>query len=255
VSRLQGKVALVSGASRGIGEAVVRRFVQEGARVVLADVRDEEGAVLAKEFGDAARYVHTDVTVAGDWTAAVEDTRSAFGGVDVLVNVAGGARSHGPLADEDEADHTWVMQLNVTGTWLGMRAVIPTMAAAGGGSIVNISSIDGLVGVAGMASYAGAKHAVTGLTRSVALETGRQGIRVNSVHPGVIGTPLVLDAGDQVQERLAKALEHQPIHRYGRPDEIAAAVLFFASDDSTYCTGSSLVVDGGHLAGPPRPPT
>jgi len=242
----------VSGAAQGIGEAIARRFVAEGAGVVLADLQQERGAALADELGDAAVFCRADVTSGADWQTVVATAVSRFGGLSVLVNNAGGAFSVGELVNEDPAMHARVLELNVTGCWLGMRSAIPVMADAGGGSIVNISSIDGLVGVAGMATYSAAKFAVTGLTRSTALETGRQGVRVNSVHPGVIGTPLVLNSGPSVIARLDKALENQPIPRFGEPDEVARAVLFFASDDSTYCTGSSLVVDGGHLAGPPR---
>jgi 3alpha(or 20beta)-hydroxysteroid dehydrogenase len=142
--------------------------------------------------------------------------------------------------------------VNLHGVWLGMRAVIPVMARQGRGSIVNISSIDGLVGVAGMTSYAASKFAVTGMTRSVALEVGRRGIRVNSIHPGVIETPMVAAAPPDVRARLKVLLDRQPIPRAGRPEEVAQLALFLASDESSYCTGAQFVIDGGHLAGPFR---
>jgi 3alpha(or 20beta)-hydroxysteroid dehydrogenase len=149
-------------------------------------------------------------------------------------------------------DHQRILELNVTGVWAGIRTVAAVMSERGGGSIVNISSIDGLAGVSGLSTYVATKHAVTGLTRALALELGGRGIRVNSIHPGITETPLV--KASPVQERLLKAVARQPIARMGRPEEIANAVLFFASDESSYCTGASLAVDGGHLAGPYRDP-
>jgi 3alpha(or 20beta)-hydroxysteroid dehydrogenase len=146
------------------------------------------------------------------------------------------------------------MDLNVTGVWLGMRSVIPAMERRGGGSIINISSIDGLVGVEGLPTYVASKFAVTGMTRSLALELGGRGIRVNSVHPGIIETPMVAKNTGKSMARLQAAVARQPIARMGRPEEIANAVVFFASDESSFCTGASLVVDGGHIAGPHREP-
>ncbi len=252
--RLDGKVAIISGAAQGIGEAIARLFAHEGAKVLVADVQEVRGAALAAELGAAALFVRTDVTRTEDWAALVQAGVDSFGGIDILVNNAGTGASPRPMVEEDEATHRRLLDLNLTGCWAGMRAVIPAMIARGSGSIVNISSIDGLVGVAGMATYAATKFAVTGMTRSLALEVGQLGIRVNSVHPGVIATPLVASAGAAVHARLKSALEKQPIPRMGRPEEIAYAALFFASDESTYCTGSSLVVDGGHIAGPYREP-
>jgi 3alpha(or 20beta)-hydroxysteroid dehydrogenase len=254
MARLQGKTAVVTGAAQGMGEAIARRFVQEGARVVLADIQADRGAAVAMELGPDAAFKQTDVTRTADWTALVAFAAERFGGVDILVNNAGGAPGVLPLRAEDEAAHRHMLDLNLTGVWAGMRAVVPAMTARGGGSIVNISSIDGIVGVAEMTTYAATKFAVTGMTRSVALEMGKHGIRVNSVHPGVIATPLVLSAGPAGRERLNRTVAGQPIPRMGKPEEIAAAVLFFASDEASYCTGASLVVDGGHIAGPPREP-
>ncbi|EQA99212.1 3alpha(or 20beta)-hydroxysteroid dehydrogenase [Sphingobium wenxiniae] len=251
--RLAGKIAIVTGAARGIGEAVARRFVAEGARVVMADISDS-GADLAASLGSAAFFVKADATSGADWERLVGLAGEQFGGIDILVNNAGAGAGVGQLIDESEDRHRHVVELNLTSAWLGIRHVAPVMARRGGGAIVNISSMDGLVGIAGMASYSAAKFGVTGLTRSFALEAGAMGIRVNSVHPGFIGTPLVLGSGDAVRARLDKAMKGQPIPRLGRPDEVAAAVLFFASDEASYCTGASLVVDGGHIAGPTREP-
>ncbi|HEX7097454.1 MAG TPA: glucose 1-dehydrogenase [Acidimicrobiales bacterium] len=252
MGRLDGKVALVTGSARGQGEAEARLFVREGARVVVSDVLDEQGHALAEELGDAASYVHLDVTSASDWAAAIEHVEARHDRLDVLVNNAGiGIPPHALLAATEEG-HRRTIEVNLNGVWLGMRAAAPLMIRSGGGSIVNISSIDGLVGVAGMASYAASKFGVTGLTKSAALEWGRHGIRVNSVHPGVIASPMVDNAPPDVRQRLQEILDRQPIPRMGRPEEVAYLVLFLASDESSYCTGAEFVIDGGHIAGPWR---
>lgn len=249
---LAKKVAIVTGGASGIGEAIVRRFAAEGARVVVVDLNDELGDALAGELGDAVAYVHADVTSQQDWDRVMTTTREQFAAPDILVNNAGGGRGTGPIRSEEYDAHQAILDLNVTSVWLGTRVALDSMAETGGGSIVNISSIDGLAGVAGVATYAASKFAVTGLTRTVALESGELNVRVNSVHPGFIETPMVAKGGAASRARLAQAMSWQPLPRYGRPEEVAAAVLFFASDESSFCTGTSLVVDGGHLAGPPR---
>jgi 3alpha(or 20beta)-hydroxysteroid dehydrogenase len=254
--RVQGKVAIVTGAAQGMGEACARRFVAEGARVVMTDIQAERGAAVAAELGEAAVFVQADVTDPETWPKLI-DAAKALGGLHILVNNVGGSPGVRYAVDETLDWHRHVMDINVTSTWLGMRAALPAMGESGGGSIVNISSIDGLVGVASMTSYAAARFAVTGMTRSVALEAGAYGVRVNSIHPGVIGTPLVLQGvarSPEARTRIERAFAHQPIPRMGKPEEIASAVLFFASDEASYCTGSALVVDGGHLAGPQRDP-
>lgn len=251
--RLEGKVALVTGAARGQGAAEARRFVAEGARVVLTDVLDDEGRALAAELGERALYRRLDVTDETEWQVAVGATVDRFGRLDVLVNNAGiGVVS--PLDTIDLDLHRRLVDVNLHGVFLGMRAVKPAMQRGGRGSIVNVSSIDGLVGVANMTSYSASKFAVTGMTRSAALELGPHGIRVNSIHPGVIDSPMVREAPAAVQERLARLLERQAIPRMGTPEEVAALALFLASDEASYVTGAQFVIDGGHIAGPWREP-
>jgi 3alpha(or 20beta)-hydroxysteroid dehydrogenase len=250
--RLQDKVALITGAARGQGEAEARRFVREGAHVVVTDVLDAEGERLAAELGPAALHLHLDVTQPDDWARAIEAVRLEHGHLDVLVNNAGIGIPPHPLLDTSDADHQRTLDVNLQGVWLGMRACAPLMMESGGGSIVNISSIDGLIGIARMGSYVASKFAVTGITKTAAIEWGPHGIRVNSVHPGVIASPMVDHAPDDVRERLDRMMARQPIARMGRPDEVASLVLFLASDESSYCTGAEFVIDGGHLAGPWR---
>jgi len=249
--RLEGKVALITGAASGQGAAEAARFVQEGARVAVTDV-DEAGArAVAGELGDPAFAHRLDVTDVAEWDRAVAATLERFGRLDVLVNNAGigllGALDELPLED-----HHRLVDVNLHGVFLGMRAVKPVLAAGGGGSIVNVSSIDGLVGVLGMTSYSATKFAVTGMTRSAAIELGPLGIRVNSIHPGVINSPMVQQAPPAVLERLDRLMAMQPITRMGEPEEVAALALFLASDEASYITGTQVVIDGGHLAGPWR---
>jgi 3alpha(or 20beta)-hydroxysteroid dehydrogenase len=250
--RLDGKVALITGAARGQGEAIARLFASEGARVLVTDVLESEGRAVAAGLGDKAAWQALDVRDEQQWTQAVAACTSAFGRLDVLVNNAGIGIPPRRIEDETVEGHRFTLDVNLTGVWNGIRAVMPVMTAQRSGSIVNTSSIDGLVGTAGMASYVASKYAVTGLTRTVALEAGGRGIRVNAVHPGVIETPMVAEAPAEIRARIDRLMARQPIPRTGTPLEIAYAVLFFAGEESSYCTGSSLVVDGGHLAGPWR---
>ncbi|MGE0877729.1 MAG: glucose 1-dehydrogenase [Acidimicrobiia bacterium] len=252
--RLTGKVALITGGARGQGEAEARRFVAEGACVAVTDVLDDLGKELASELGDAvAFYQHLDVTDVEQWAAAVSTTVERFGRLDILVNNAG-IGVFGALDQVDLETHHKVVDVNQHGVYYGMRAVKDAMAARGGGSIVNISSIDGLVGVLGMTSYAGSKFAVTGMTKSAALELGPLNIRVNSIHPGYINSPMTAGAPPETKARFDRLMAMQPIPRMGEPHEIASAALFLASDEASYITGAQLVVDGGHIAGPWRPP-
>jgi 3alpha(or 20beta)-hydroxysteroid dehydrogenase len=250
--RLAGKVALVTGAAQGQGEAIARLFVAQGARVLLTDILETQGRAVTSELGESASWCPLDVADAEQWSVAVSHCTERFGRLDILVNNAGIGIPPERIEDETIQGHRRTLDINLTGVWNGMRAVIPAMKAQRSGSIVNTSSIDGLVGTAGMTSYVASKYAVTGMTRTAALEVGGRGIRVNSVHPGVIETPMVANAPAAIRERIDRLMAHQPIPRAGRPEEVAYAVLFFASDESSYCTGSSLVIDGGHLAGPWR---
>ena len=252
--RLAGKVALISGSARGQGATEAAMFVREGACVVVSDVLDDLGRATAASLGDRACYVHLDVTDDDQWRRAVDEAERTFGHLDVLVNNAGIGIPPHPMVRTTEEQHRLTMSINLDGVWRGIRAAAPAMKRAGGGSIVNISSIDGIVGVGYMASYVASKFAVTGLTKAAALELGRDNIRVNSVHPGVVATPMLDAAPPAVLERLDRLMQQQPIPRIGRPEEIASVVLFLASDEASYVTGTGIVVDGGHLAGPWREP-
>ena len=250
--RLAGKVALVTGAASGQGAAEARLFAEEGARVAVTDVDEAGATATAAGIGDAAIARRLDVTHEEEWSAAVELTVESFGRLDILVNNAGVGFLPRRIELEDPDDHRRVIDVNLHGVYLGMRAVTPVMTRQRAGAIVNISSIDGLVGVAGMTSYAASKFAVTGMTRTAALELGPRGIRVNSIHPGVIRTPLVDTAPPEILARLQSVLDRQPIPRMGTPEEVAYLALYLASDESSYCTGAQFVIDGGHLAGPYR---
>ncbi|MBW2270508.1 MAG: glucose 1-dehydrogenase [Deltaproteobacteria bacterium] len=251
--RLSGRIALITGAARGQGEAEARRFVAEGARVVVTDILDDEGRALAAELGEAAAYHHLDVAEAEQWDAAVAAAAERFGALHILVNNAG-IGAVGLLDTLDLDEHRRIIDVNLHGVYLGMRAVKAYMVATGSGAIVNISSIDGIAGALGMTSYSASKFAVTGMTRSAAIELGPLGIRVNSIHPGVISSPMVEQAPPEVVARLDRLMERQPIRRMGEPHEVASLALFLASDEASYITGAQFVIDGGHLAGPWREP-
>jgi 3alpha(or 20beta)-hydroxysteroid dehydrogenase len=244
--RLAGRVALISGAARGQGAVEARLFAAEGAAVVLGDVLDEPGAAVAAEIGDSAVYVHLDVTREDAWRAAVELARARFGRLDVLVNNAGILRV-GSIETLALEDFEAVVRVNQFGCFLGMKAVIPAMREAGGGSIVNISSIAGIRGRPGVVAYVASKWAISGMTKSAALELGHLGIRVNSVHPGAIDTPMI--SGPAFEADREAHLAKLPIPRMGVPADVAALVLLLASDESAYCTGAEFVVDGGATAG------
>jgi len=214
--------------------------------VVISDVLDDEGKALAEEIGERAIYRRLDVTDEMAWSALVAESEGLFGRIDVLVNNAGIVKM-APLADTSLDDYMSVLNVNQVGVFLGMRTVIPAMQRAGSGSIINISSIDGMVGMAFAAGYVSSKFAVRGLTKVAALELGCDGIRVNSIHPGGVDTPMVNAAGVETEE--AGAFSNVPLGRIGRPDEIARLALFLASDESSYCTGSEFIADGGLTAG------
>lgn len=246
MNQLKDKVALITGGARGQGAAAARLFVAQGARVIIADVLDSDGHKLADEIGDAALFQHLDVTNPDDWESAVQAARQHFGRLDVLVNNAGIIKI-GPIEAFSLDDYRRVIEVNQIGCWLGMKAVLPAMRAAGG-SIVNTSSIAGMEGVAGGSAYVASKFAIRGMTKVAALEFGRYGIRVNSVHPGGVDTHMGRppEFADMDPSATYRGL---PIPRIGRPEEIANLVLFLASDQSSYCTGAEFVADGGMLAG------
>jgi 3alpha(or 20beta)-hydroxysteroid dehydrogenase len=245
MNRLQGKTALITGAARGQGAAAARRFVAEGARVVIADVALEGCMQLAQELGSAAIAVRLDVTSPAEWAKAVTLAETTFGALHVLVNNAGIVRI-APLLETSLEDYRAVVEVNQTGCFLGMKTATPAIIRAGGGAIVNVSSTGGLEGVAQSIAYAASKHAVTGMTKTAAIELGRHRIRVNSVHPGGVDTAM-LNLTDEARENGFKFL---PIGRVADPDEIARVVAFLASDDASYMTGSAVLVDGGSMAGP-----
>lgn len=237
---LDGAVALVTGAARGMGAEHVRGLVRAGAKVMATDVLDDDGRALAAELGDAVRYRHLDVTSAEDWAGVVAETESAFGPIGVLVNNAG-IVTFGTL--EDMAPEVWqrTIDINLTGVWLGMHTVVPSMKRAGGGSIVNISSTAGLQGYANLGAYVASKWGVRGLTKTAALELGQFGIRVNSIHPGPIRTPMIDGLSDDLTAM-------QPMPRVGEPSEVTAMLLFLLRE-ATYSTGHEFVIDGGAVVG------
>ncbi|WP_055712751.1 SDR family NAD(P)-dependent oxidoreductase [Streptomyces torulosus] len=247
MGKLDGRVVLVTGAARGQGEQEARLFREEGARVVVADVLDDQGEALAKEIG--ALYVHLDVGREEDWTAAAAAAKDAYGRVDGLVNNAGVLRFNA-LVDTSLDEFMQVVQVNQVGVFLGIRTLAPEIEAAGGGTIVNTASYTGLTGMAYVGAYAATKHAIVGLTRVAALELARKGIRVNAVCPGAVDTAMT-DPGEGVSAETVDKLYRKriPLGRIGRPEEVARLALFLSCEDSSYITGQPFVVDGGWLAG------
>jgi NAD(P)-dependent dehydrogenase (short-subunit alcohol dehydrogenase family) len=253
--RLSGKVALVTGGARGIGLAACRKLAAEGAAVVMTDVLDSEGVAATEALivkGSRVHYQHHDVSREEDWNAAAEAAVAAFGGLHVLVNNAAIARNE-DVESETLEGFTKVASVNTTGAWLGMKAVIPHLRRAGGGSIVNIASIYGTVGGSGAAiAYHASKGALRIMTKSAALRYATEGIRVNSVHPGFIETPMVAPLLEPVDGKpspfLGFILSHTAMRRLGQPEEVANAIAFLASDEASYMTGSEVYVDGGWTA-------
>ena len=245
MNRLAGKVAIVTGAAMGQGAAIASAFVAEGASVVVADVAKDEGQALADSLGERAHFAHHDVSDEASWTAVVEDANARFGPVSVLANNAGVLR-FGEIDRGSLEDVELMWRVNQLGVFLGMRAVVPTMKANGGGSIINASSVEGLAGMAGCTAYAATKWAIRGMTKCAAMELGGRGIRVNSVHPGMIDTPMTrVHGGDAAMEFGASKV---PMRRVGTPDDIAPVYVFLASDESGYMNGAELAVDGGVTA-------
>ena len=238
--RLEGKVALISGGARGMGESHARAMVAQGAKVVLGDILDAEGQALAKELGDSAVYVHLDVTSREQWAAAVDTAVKTFGKLNVLVNNAGIA-NFGPIGEFTPEQWDTVIAINLTGVFNGINAAVDALKAAAPSSIINISSTAGLQGYAALPGYNAAKFGVRGLTKSVALDLGIHNVRCNSVHPGAVATPMT--AG------LNTAQKHVALRRVGRSEELSHLVVFLASDESSFSTGAEFVADGGETAG------
>jgi len=243
MGKLENKVAIVTGGARGMGAAHVRRFVAEGAKVVFTDINEEGGLALEKELGGNAKFIKQDVTKAEDWKKVVEEAEATYGPINILVNNAGISMSKS-IFEITEEEYRRIIDINQVSVFLGIKAVLPSMQKTGNGSIINISSINGLVG--GAVGYTDSKFAVRGLTKAVALQLAGLGIRVNSVHPGVIETPMVTE-GDAV-EVIKEFAKHIPLQRMAQPEEVTTLVLYLASDESSYSTGSEFVVDGGLTA-------
>jgi 3alpha(or 20beta)-hydroxysteroid dehydrogenase len=241
MGRFDGTVAFVTGGARGMGASHVRGLIAEGATVVFGDILDDEGKTLADELGDSSLYVHLDVTDDTQWKEAVSTTEKIFGPMSVLVNNAG-IVAYGAIDEMPPDDFRRVLDINLIGVFLGMRNVVPSMRKAGKGVIINVSSTAGLMGYASIGAYTASKWGVRGLTKAAALELGTDDIRVVSVHPGPIRTPMTADMSDDI-------CAAQPIKRMGEPEEVTKMVLFLAAD-ATYSTGSEFVVDGGAVLGP-----
>lgn len=245
MSRLDGKVAIVTGGAQGQGEAIVRAFVAEGASVAIADINEAGGQALSDELGDRAHFTRHDVSDPVSWEALVADTNERFGAVDVLVNNAGILR-FGDIDKMPLAEAQLVWGVNLQGCFLGMQAVTPTMKRNGGGSIINASSVEGLGGMGSLVAYCGSKWAIRGMTKAASHELARRKIRVNSVHPGMIDTPMTQEfGGDAAMEFGATKV---PMRRVGTPADIAPTYVFLASDESSYITGAEIAVDGGVTA-------
>ena len=239
MGRLQGKVAIITGGARGMGASHVRRFVEEGAKVVFTDIRVKEGQALSKELGKNAKFLKHDVTKLSDWRRIIQRTEEVFGPINILVNNAGIDQTEVALAEMDPDSYYDVINVNQNGVFLGMKAVVDSMRKAGGGSIINISSLAGIIGAMQKIAYTASKFAVRGMTKAAALELGQYGIRVNSVHPGFIETPMTEGLiNDQLEQTF-------PLKRAGKPEEVTNLVLFLASDESSYSTGAEFIIDGG----------
>lgn len=252
MGRLSGKIAIVTGGAKGMGEVTARLFASEGAKVVIGDILDEQGQAVADSIGDNACYVHLDVTQQSDWDKAIA-TAEALGPLNVLVNNAG-IIIFQSIVDTTPEDYLRVVQINQLGPYIGLRSVIEPMKRAGGGSIINISSIDGLQAKNSLVAYASSKWALRGMSKSAALELGKYNIRVNTVHPGGIDTDMGTGEGTDIGNGSSGSAmdvfyKNHPLPRVGKPIEVARMSMFLASDESSYSTGSEFIVDGGWNAG------
>jgi len=247
MGRLDGKVAIITGAAQGMGEAHARRYVAEGAKVALVDINEERGAAIAGELGDGALFIRADVTSLADWRRVVEQTEAAFGPITVLINNAG---ILGPIAETTDFDaeaYLNVCAVNQHSQFYGMKSVIPSMQKAGGGSIVNVSSVAGIVSIVGSPNlaYVGSKFASRGMTKHAAVQYGKDNIRVNSVHPGYIKTPMMVAATDEDGGGIATQV---PLGRMAEPDEVSQLMVWLGSDESSYISGTEQIVDAGLTA-------
>jgi 3alpha(or 20beta)-hydroxysteroid dehydrogenase len=247
MNRLSGKIAIITGASQGMGSAHARAFVANGAQVILTDINEQAGNALATELGNNAIFIRQDVAKSADWKQVVQHGEKRFGTINVLVNNAGILGALAATTELAESEFLRVCAINQTGVYLGMQAVLPGMIKVNGGSIVNISSIAGLVAIYGAPNlaYVASKFAVRGMTKQVAVEYGDKNIRVNSVHPGYIKTPMMVAATD---EHGGEALTQIPLRRMADPSEVSNLVVFLASDESSFITGTEQVIDGGMTA-------
>ncbi len=245
---LKNKIALITGAASGIGAEAARLFVEYGAQVVLTDIQEEKGVALATRLGCNARFLRHDVRLRHDWEVAVTSAEETFGPINVLCNNAGMIVYSNSIQNSSEEEYQRVIDVNQVGVFLGMSAVVPSMIRAGGGSIVNTSSAFGLVAGPGSIAYVASKFAVTGMTKAAALDLGPLGIRVNSVHPGLINTPISEGAPQELLDAVNASANATPLGRAGQPNEIAEVMAFLASDASSYCTGGAFSADGGWTA-------
>ncbi|UOQ84888.1 glucose 1-dehydrogenase [Gracilibacillus salinarum] len=243
MSRLAGKVALITGGARGMGASHVKCFKQEGASVMIADILEEEGRALADQLGGNVQFKKLDVTKRNNWQEVIQYTEDIFGKIDILVNNAGISMNKS-FEEITEEDYRKIVDINQISVFLGMQSVLPAMKKTGGGSIVNISSINGIVG--GAIGYTDTKFAVRGMTKAAALNLSPYNIRVNSVHPGVIETPMIMQ--EDSKETIETFSKHIPAGRVAKPEEVTQMVLYLASDESSYSTGSEFIVDGGLTA-------
>lgn len=245
--RLEGKVAIITGAAQGMGEATARLFVKEGARVALGDVQTDKGREVARDLKRKAFYRNLDVTKEKSWLSMVETVMKRWGRIDILVNNAGLVHFT-PIEMFNPDDFDRILGVNTKGPLLGIKTVVPHMKAQGSGSIINISSVDGLRGANGLTNYTASKWALRGVSKGLAYELGASGIRVNSIHPGGVDTPMGNSAG-RPKEEVNQIFKRIPMQRIGDAKEIAQASLFLASDDASYITGAEVAVDGGWTAG------
>jgi 3alpha(or 20beta)-hydroxysteroid dehydrogenase len=245
MGRLAGKIAIVTGGAMGQGAGICRAYVAEGAKVVIADVADDVGLLLQEELGAAAHFAHLDVSDQAAWTALVDDTNNRFGPVSILANNAGILR-FGSVEKMPVDEVELLFRVNQLGCWLGMQSVVPTMKANGGGAIINASSTEGLGGMANTVAYGATKFAIRGMTKGASHELGKYNIRVNSVHPGMIDTPMTrVHGGDVAMEYGASKI---PLRRVGHPEDVAPLYVFLGSEESSYINGAEIAIDGGVTA-------